>query len=78
MTRRVRRPGHPLRLLGCHLIGHKEEIAYVQGITADVTQVALPPVADTTQKDFRPVRRTGPSSRFWSSAPSPFSRPVSP
>ncbi|GHF02404.1 oxidoreductase [Amycolatopsis deserti] len=44
-------------ITGYHLFGHEEEVARVVGIPADFTQVALLPVAYTTQRDFRPAAR---------------------
>ncbi|UQS27496.1 nitroreductase family protein [Amycolatopsis thermalba] len=44
-------------ITGYHLFGHEEEVARVVGIPEDFTQVALLPVAYTTQRDFRPAAR---------------------
>lgn len=44
-------------ITGYHLFGHEEEVARLLGIPEGFTQVALLPVAYTTQKDFQPAAR---------------------
>ncbi|GAA3829682.1 nitroreductase family protein [Amycolatopsis tucumanensis] len=44
-------------ITGYHLFGHEEEVARLLGISEGFTQVALLPVAYTTQKDFQPAAR---------------------
>ncbi|WP_369794297.1 nitroreductase family protein [Amycolatopsis sp. ATCC 39116] len=44
-------------ITGFHLFGHEEEVARLLGISEGFTQVALLPVAYTTQKDFQPAAR---------------------
>ncbi|HVV11513.1 nitroreductase family protein [Amycolatopsis sp.] len=42
---------------GYHLYGHEREVGELLGIPADFTQIAVLPVAYTTQQDFRPAAR---------------------
>ncbi|NIH78263.1 nitroreductase family protein [Amycolatopsis viridis] len=44
-------------ITGYHLFGHEEEVARTLGIPEGYTQVALLPVAYTTQQEFRPAAR---------------------
>jgi nitroreductase len=42
---------------GYHLFGHEREVSDILGIPEDYTQIALLPVAYTTQRDFKPAAR---------------------
>ncbi|KAA9161837.1 nitroreductase family protein [Amycolatopsis acidicola] len=44
-------------ICGYHLYGHEREVAGLLGIPEDYTQIAVLPVAYTTQRDFRPAAR---------------------
>jgi nitroreductase len=44
-------------ITGYHLFGHEREVGDLLGIPEDFTQIAMLPVAYTTQRDFQPAAR---------------------
>ncbi len=54
----LRARGLGTTITGYHLNGHEPDVAALLGIPADVTQIALLPVAYTTTTSFRPATRS--------------------